>query len=122
MGKERLIDLPIFVSNIKNSHSHSPLLLFIPIFIMASILGQMWAMGVLFLVLNLLHGVQPDPQVPCLFIFGDSLVDNGNNNAIPSIARANYPPYGIDFPQGPTGRFCNGRTVVDVLGELNYNG
>jgi hypothetical protein len=57
------------------------------------------------------------PQVPCFFIFGDSLVDNGNNNVIVSMARANYPPYGIDFAGGPTGRFSNGLTTVDVLGE-----
>lgn len=56
------------------------------------------------------------PQVPGLFIFGDSLVDNGNNNGILTLARANYMPYGIDFPQGTTGRFTNGRTFVDILG------
>lgn len=58
-----------------------------------------------------------EPQVPCYFIFGDSLVDNGNNNNIQSLARANYLPYGIDFPDGPTGRFSNGKTTVDVIGE-----
>jgi hypothetical protein len=57
------------------------------------------------------------PQVPCYFIFGDSLVDNGNNNFIVSMARANYPPYGIDFAGGPSGRFSNGLTTVDVLGN-----
>ncbi|CAO2837652.1 unnamed protein product [Amaranthus hypochondriacus] len=64
---------------------------------------------------------EPQPtqvQVPCFFIFGDSLVDNGNNNDILTLARANYAPYGIDFPQGPTGRFSNGLTVVDVLAQL----
>ncbi|KAJ8769885.1 hypothetical protein K2173_008967 [Erythroxylum novogranatense] len=59
-----------------------------------------------------------EPQVPCFFIFGDSLVDNGNNNMILTLARANYRPYGIDFPQGATGRFTNGRTYVDVLAQL----
>lgn len=58
-----------------------------------------------------------EAQVPCFFIFGDSLVDNGNNNRIVTLARANYRPYGVDFPQGPTGRFTNGRTFVDVLGN-----
>lgn len=58
------------------------------------------------------------PQVPCFFIFGDSLVDNGNNNGILTLARANYRPYGIDFPLGPTGRFTNGRTYVDALGNI----
>lgn len=56
-----------------------------------------------------------DPQVPCLFIFGDSLADNGNNNNLKSLALVNYPPYGIDFRDGPTGRFTNGRTYVDIL-------
>ncbi|XP_057797662.1 GDSL esterase/lipase At5g45670-like [Salvia miltiorrhiza] len=62
--------------------------------------------------------VAAEPQVPCLFIFGDSLVDNGNNNNIQSLAKANYLPYGIDFPNGPTGRFSNGKTTVDVVAEL----
>lgn len=66
----------------------------------------------------LLHGATAEPQVPCYFIFGDSLVDNGNNNNIQSLARANYLPYGIDFPDGPTGRFSNGKTTVDVVAEL----
>ena len=65
---------------------------------------------------------QQGPQVPCFFILGDSLVDNGNNNGILTLARANYRPYGIDFPQGATGRFTNGRTYVDALGKaLCYN-
>ncbi|WOL12693.1 GDSL esterase/lipase [Canna indica] len=54
-------------------------------------------------------------QVPAMFVFGDSLVDDGNNNFLSSIAKSNYYPYGIDFLQGPTGRFCNGRTVIDAL-------
>lgn len=56
-------------------------------------------------------------QVPCFFIFGDSLVDNGNNNGILTLARANYLPYGVDFPDGASGRFTNGRTTVDILGS-----
>ncbi|KAE8671802.1 GDSL esterase/lipase [Hibiscus syriacus] len=57
-------------------------------------------------------------MVPCYFIFGDSLVDKGNNNQLNSLARADYLPYGIDFNNGPTGRFCNGKTTVDVIAEL----
>ncbi|MQM22653.1 hypothetical protein Taro_055709 [Colocasia esculenta] len=57
-------------------------------------------------------GPGESPLAPAMFILGDSLVDNGNNNFIPSIARANYLPYGIDVGS-PTGRFCNGLTVVD---------
>ncbi|KAG0587397.1 hypothetical protein KC19_2G161500 [Ceratodon purpureus] len=53
------------------------------------------------------------------FIFGDSLVDAGNNNYIGSLARANYGANGVDFPGGKaTGRFCNGRTVADIVGQL----
>ncbi|KAL0310589.1 UNVERIFIED_CONTAM: GDSL esterase/lipase [Sesamum angustifolium] len=69
-------------------------------------------------VLNLHPGILAAPQVPCFFIFGDSLVDNGNNNNIQSLAKANYLPYGIDFPRGPTGRFSNGKTTVDVIAQL----
>ena len=70
----------------------------------------------LVVVLNLhlhVHGV---PQVPCYFIFGDSLADNGNNNLLQTKAKANYAPYGIDFPNGPTGRFTNGLTMFDMIG------
>ncbi|PUZ57532.1 hypothetical protein GQ55_5G439800 [Panicum hallii var. hallii] len=60
----------------------------------------------------------PQPAAPCMYIFGDSLVDNGNNNNILSLARANYRPYGIDFREGPPGRFTNGRTMVDFLSDM----
>ncbi|KAK4440102.1 GDSL esterase/lipase [Sesamum alatum] len=73
---------------------------------------------VVVVAVNLRSGVVAEPQVPCYFIFGDSLVDNGNNNNMQSLARANYLPYGIDFPDGPTGRFSNGKTTVDVIAEL----
>ncbi|KAI4389376.1 hypothetical protein MLD38_001608 [Melastoma candidum] len=52
-----------------------------------------------------------------LFVFGSSLVDNGNNNDLLTLAKANYTPYGIDFPLGPSGRFTNGKNIVDLLGE-----
>ena len=70
---------------------------------------------VVFVLLALASSVAKAQQVPCYFIFGDSLVDNGNNNGLVSFARANYLPYGIDFG-GPTGRFSNGRTTVDEIG------
>jgi hypothetical protein len=60
------------------------------------------------------------PLVPALFVFGDSLVDNGNNNNLASLAKANYFPYGIDFAAGATGRFCNGYTIVDELGTVSF--
>ncbi|GJU76266.1 GDSL esterase/lipase-like protein [Tanacetum coccineum] len=52
------------------------------------------------------------------FVFGDSLVDNGNNNFLLTTARADAPPYGIDLPSHrPTGRFSNGRNLPDLIGE-----
>ncbi|MCL7032377.1 hypothetical protein MKW94_015222 [Papaver nudicaule] len=56
---------------------------------------------------------------PATFVFGDSLVDAGNNNYIATLAKANYAPNGMDFPGGAksTGRFSNGRTVIDIIGE-----
>ncbi|KAM7524112.1 hypothetical protein LguiA_014014 [Lonicera macranthoides] len=57
------------------------------------------------------------PLAPALYVFGDSLLDNGNNNLLPTIARANYKPYGFNFDRGATGRFTNGRTVADFIGE-----
>jgi phospholipase/lecithinase/hemolysin len=73
---------------------------------------------VLSFVLNLGPWAHGAPQVPCYFIFGDSLADSGNNNNLTTMAKPNYQPYGIDFPTGPSGRFCNGRTPVDIIAEL----
>lgn len=65
---------------------------------------------------SLLFGFGFSNNVPASFVFGDSLVDVGNNNYIVSLAKANHDPFGIDFGM-PTGRFSNGRTVVDVISE-----
>lgn len=52
------------------------------------------------------------------FVFGDSLVDNGNNNYLATTARADTPPYGIDYPtHQPTGRFSNGLNIPDLISE-----
>lgn len=60
----------------------------------------------------------PFGGVPAIIIFGDSSVDAGNNNFIPTVARSNFEPYGRDFPGGkPTGRFCNGRIPTDFISE-----
>lgn len=79
---------------------------------MARVCVMMIAMA---MAMNIAMG---DPIAPCYFIFGDSLVDSGNNNRLTSLARANYFPYGIDFQFGPTGRFSNGKTTVDVISNL----
>eukprot|EP00249_Psilotum_nudum_P035105 c55079_g1_i1 orf=390-1490(-) len=64
------------------------------------------------------HGQVSQQLFPALFVFGDSLVDVGNNNYILTLARSNYKPYGVDFPFGATGRFTNGKTVMDVICDL----
>ncbi|KAK4796039.1 hypothetical protein SAY86_028365 [Trapa natans] len=67
-------------------------------------------------VLLLLAGAQA--ELPAIIVFGDSSVDPGNNNFIPTIARSNFKPYGRDFFGGlPTGRFSNGRIPTDFLSE-----
>ncbi|XP_030466631.2 GDSL esterase/lipase 5-like [Syzygium oleosum] len=54
-----------------------------------------------------------------LFIFGDSINDAGTNNYINTTAffRANFPPYGETFFRYPTGRFSDGRLIVDFIAE-----
>ncbi|KAJ7972553.1 GDSL esterase/lipase [Quillaja saponaria] len=52
------------------------------------------------------------------FVFGDSLVDSGNNNYLVTTARADSPPYGIDYPtHRPTGRFSNGFNLPDIISQ-----
>ncbi|XP_062205521.1 GDSL esterase/lipase At5g33370-like [Phragmites australis] len=61
------------------------------------------------------------PATECaraFFIFGDSLVDSGNNNYLMTTARADAPPYGIDYPtHRATGRFSNGLNIPDIISE-----
>jgi hypothetical protein len=52
-----------------------------------------------------------------VIIFGDSIVDTGNNNDLNTITKCNFLPYGRDFNGGmPTGRFSNGKVPSDLLG------
>ncbi|XP_014517949.1 GDSL esterase/lipase At5g45670 [Vigna radiata var. radiata] len=63
--------------------------------------------------------VHGNSKASCLFIFGDSYSENGNNNNRATTAKANYSPYGIDYKQGnnPTGRVTNGRIEADFVAE-----
>lgn len=88
---------------------------------MAEYLRSSNLLAVFFMVLIMINAASGQDgsgreMVPAMFIFGDSLIDNGNNNNLPSFAKANYFPYGIDFNGGPTGRFSNGYTMVDEIG------
>ncbi|KAF5187520.1 GDSL esterase/lipase, partial [Thalictrum thalictroides] len=58
------------------------------------------------------------PSAPALYVFGDSLVDCGNNNKLPTLARANYPPYGSNFVDGATGRFTDNETLADIVAQF----
>ncbi|KAM3201991.1 GDSL esterase/lipase [Capsicum annuum] len=71
------------------------------------------------LTLNIfVYIINGQPLVPALFIFGDSVFDVGNNNYIKTIVKANFPPYGRDFPKHiSTGRFCNGKLASDFTAE-----
>ncbi|RRT68456.1 hypothetical protein B296_00021904 [Ensete ventricosum] len=61
----------------------------------------------------------PSEAARAFFVFGDSLVDNGNNNYLATTARADAPPYGIDSPSHrPSGRFSNGRNIPDLISWL----
>ncbi|XP_050224388.1 GDSL esterase/lipase At5g33370-like [Mercurialis annua] len=74
------------------------------------ILGLVLALALKALVL------QADARA--FFVFGDSLVDSGNNNYLVTTARADAPPYGIDYPtHKPTGRFSNGLNIPDLISE-----
>ncbi|RDX69215.1 GDSL esterase/lipase, partial [Mucuna pruriens] len=67
------------------------------------------------------NDVAEEPLFSAMFVFGDSLLDSGNNNYLNTFAKANFTPYGIDFSEGPTGRFTNGKTLAKTFpGELNY--
>ncbi|KAB5560656.1 hypothetical protein DKX38_005613 [Salix brachista] len=61
-------------------------------------------------------------NVTCVLVFGDSSVDPGNNNRLPTTMKGNFPPYGKDFfDRHPTGRFSNGRLATDFIAEaLGY--
>lgn len=59
-----------------------------------------------------------DAKVTSIIVFGDSTVDSGNNNYLPTILKSNFMPYGRDFDGGkPTGRFSNGRIPTDFISE-----
>lgn len=71
------------------------------------------------LIVTLFVATQSSPLAPALYIFGDSLVDNGNNNMLLTLAKADYDPYSINFPgQVSRGRFTDGRTVADFIGKI----
>ncbi|CAI9270463.1 unnamed protein product [Lactuca saligna] len=68
--------------------------------------------------LNLLENV----SIPAVITFGDSYLDQGNNNYIDTIVKANFHPYGKDFVDGkPTGRFTDGKSLADFFARSSPN-
>lgn len=62
----------------------------------------------------------PNVSIPAVLVFGDSIMDTGNNNNMETPSRCNYKPYGKDFQGGiPTGRFSNGKVPSDLAGIYN---
>ena len=60
----------------------------------------------------------PKDVAAAVIAFGDSNVDNGNNNDIVTVGKANFLPYGTDFEGGkPTGRYTNGKSLSDIMGN-----
>ncbi|KAL3520934.1 hypothetical protein ACH5RR_019083 [Cinchona calisaya] len=76
---------------------------------------------IIFLIFGLLLAIQsvvPRVEGRAFFVFGDSLVDSGNNNYLATTARADAPPYGLDYPtHRPTGRFSNGFNIPDIISQ-----
>ncbi|KAD5961850.1 hypothetical protein E3N88_13323 [Mikania micrantha] len=84
---------------------------------MAASLGSATVSVILAILLALGPLVPRTEAAPrAFFVFGDSLVDSGNNNYLATTARADSPPYGIDHPSHrPTGRFSNGYNIPDLI-------
>ncbi|GMI96874.1 hypothetical protein like AT1G75900 [Hibiscus trionum] len=72
----------------------------------------------LFITAKALLKIPENQTMPAVIVFGDSIVDAGNNNVIQTIIKCNFLPYGRDFDGGvPTGRFCNGKIPSDLIAE-----
>jgi len=88
-------------------------------------MGTVWYVVVALSCLHICESaikLPKDVKVPAILVFGDSVVDPGNNNYLKTIGRANFPPYGRDFDGGvPTGRYSNGKIPSDLLGNRNIH-
>ncbi|KAJ7534343.1 hypothetical protein O6H91_13G092100 [Diphasiastrum complanatum] len=77
--------------------------------------------AVAFFVLSLYSSASVDaaftpPCPPGFVAFGNSLTDTGNLlHLFPPLAASGNPPYGRTFFNQPTGRYCDGRLLVDFV-------
>lgn len=83
------------------------------------------ALGFFFLVFSLgVYGVRSDSHkynITSMFTLGDSHIDTGNAliMAAPVIpVWIDKPPYGETFFGHPSGRFSDGRVIIDFVGEF----
>ncbi|XP_068656202.1 GDSL esterase/lipase At5g55050-like [Aristolochia californica] len=72
-----------------------------------------------FFIVSLSSLLSEAQKVPAVYVFGDSLVDAGNNNHLKlSTLKANFPHNGVDYPgKKATGRFSNGKNSADFIAE-----
>ncbi|XP_062213186.1 GDSL esterase/lipase EXL3-like [Phragmites australis] len=80
------------------------------------------AVSLLLLLAARCHGYQYNatqgPLVTAVIVFGDSIVDPGNNNGLLTLIKANHPPYGKDFfNHEATGRYSNGLIPTDLIAQ-----
>lgn len=69
-----------------------------------------------FLIIGIVVSAGSAGEQVVTYVFGDSLTEVGNNNYLQSLAKSNFPFYGIDYEGGrATGRFTNGRTIGDII-------
>ncbi|XP_013713425.2 GDSL esterase/lipase At3g43570 isoform X3 [Brassica napus] len=80
---------------------------------------QLLCLALVFIVVETNAAKQgKNATIHALIVFGDSIMDTGNNNRLPTLLKCNFPPYGKDFPGGlATGRFSDGRVPSDLIAE-----
>ncbi|KAH7292161.1 hypothetical protein KP509_29G053800 [Ceratopteris richardii] len=58
----------------------------------------------------------PSSAYPSVYVFGASMVDSGENFvAMPLRQDADFEPYSVDYFEKPTGRWSNGRNLIDFI-------
>ncbi|XP_071722097.1 GDSL esterase/lipase EXL3-like [Rutidosis leptorrhynchoides] len=82
-------------------------------------LGVAAMLLILYCIIETVTSHRTNLTFPAIIVFGDSIVDPGNNNYLKTIARCDFPPYGRDLAGGkPTGRFSNGKIAPDFAAEI----
>jgi len=91
-------------------------------------LDSLPAMKLVRFILSTLLVTSVNSQTQCrnfksIISFGDSIADTGNllglsdPNDLPASA---FPPYGETFFHHPTGRYSDGRLIIDFIGTFIY--